>query len=86
MGAGSTSYRRQEEDMAAYIKFEISEEVFNGKPTYDCCNKRTGTGIAQIFWYKPWKKWTCRFNPDSVWSEDCLQDIRNFILILGKES
>ena len=69
--------------MAKYIKFEISDEKHEGKPVYDCLNKRTGTALAQIFWYKPWKQWTCRFNPNSVWSEDCLKDIRSFILILG---
>mgnify|MGYP001382625929 FL=1 len=69
--------------MAKYITFEDSKEKFDGKPIYNCFSKRDRFCLAEVFWYKPWKQWTCRFNPNSVWSEDCLEDVRKFILLLG---
>ena len=66
-----------------YIGFEIDNETHENRPLYNVKNIRSGDYIAQIFWYSSWRKWCVRFNEDSVWSEDCLADVRNTLLKLG---
>ena len=68
--------------MAKFIRFDKADEIFEDRETYDIVNKKTGWAIGQIFWYAPWHQWTCRFKEDSVWSQDCLTDVCEFILSL----
>jgi hypothetical protein len=68
--------------MAKFIQFVKADENHEGNPMYWIANKRSGDTIGQVFWYGPWHQWTCRFKEDSVWSQDCLADVREFILSL----
>ncbi len=65
--------------MRRFIRVERGAEVFNGHPTYDVVNQRSGSAIAQVFFYQPWRQWTVRFNEDSVWSDGCLAEVREFL-------
>ncbi len=65
--------------MAKFIRFDKTDEFFNGRELFRIVNKRSGNPIGQIFFYKPWGIWCARFSEDSVWSEDCLDDVRAFI-------
>jgi len=73
--------------VAKYIRFEIDPEglTHEGKPIYWIVNKRGKDTIGQIFWYPTWGLWAARFKKDSVWSEDCLADVREFIKGLAVE-
>ncbi len=66
--------------MAKYIEFKEDGQKYGKRNVYAIVNKRSGTPIGNIFWYPPWQQWTARFDDDSVWSEDCLEDVRKFIL------
>ena len=68
--------------MAKFIKFEQATVDFNGKACYLIVNKRSGNGIGNVFWYPGWRKYAAVFSGESVWSEDCLADVRAFILSL----
>lgn len=65
--------------MAKYIRFQKTDQEYEGKPVYEIVNKRSGACIGQVFWYKPWRRWCARFKENSVWSEDCLNDVRFFM-------
>lgn len=69
--------------MAKYIKFEAQNRVHDGMPVFSIINKHHGDVIGEIFWYKDWKQMVARFKEDSIWSEDCLEDVRLFILGLN---
>ena len=74
-------YRRDK--VAKYIRFEKEPSQFAeliGGEGYSVINKRSDGLIARIEWHKPWRKWVVCFDANSIWSEDCLQDIREFIL------
>ena len=72
--------------MAKFIRLSKDTEVTHeGKPVYWILNKRAGASIGQLFWYTPWRKWCARFKEDTVWSEDCLADVRKFIRTLEDE-
>jgi len=67
--------------MAQYIQFITVEPAF-GHPSFSIRNKRSGTELGQIGWYPAWKQFTVHFNEMTIWSEDCLADVREFILSL----
>lgn len=68
--------------MAKYITFQKDGQTFGGKDVYEVANKKSGKPLASIFWYQPWRQWTVRFDDNAVWSQDCLADVREFILSL----
>jgi hypothetical protein len=73
--------------VAKYIEFKKDEiQRYGGREVYAVVNKRSGTEIGNIFWYPPWRQWTARFDEDSVWSHDCLADVREFILSMSNAS
>ncbi len=72
--------------MAKYIRYDKTDEFFNGKMLYQIINKQSGNPIGQIFWYKSWRQWCARFKEDTVWSEDCLADVREFIKAIETEA
>ncbi len=67
-----------------FIRFEANG-AHNGKPRYIIVNKRSGEWLGQVFWYPTWRQWACSLMQEAIWSEDCLEDIRAFILGLGKD-
>jgi len=69
--------------MAKYIEFKNDSERVNGKPEYLVRNKSSGNMLARLCWYPKWRQWVCEFAPDSIWSHDCLADVRTFMLRLS---
>ena len=65
--------------MAKFINFDKGP-MLNGHESYDITNKKSGSSLARLFWYPPWKRYICQFREDSVWSSDCLADIENFLI------
>ena len=74
--------------MPKYIRLLIDPTgaMHNGKPLYWIFNKRSNQSIGQIFWYPTWRLWAARFQEATVWSEDCLADVRAFIDEVAKEN
>jgi len=66
--------------VAKYIRFEkappaaVAENIL-----WKIVNKRADDVLGVILWYPLWKKHVCQFNPDSVWSRDCLVDVAEFM-------
>ena len=67
--------------MPKFIEF-IPGNPIDGKPAWKVCNKKSGTMIAAVLWYPTWRMYVAQFDPDSIWSEDCLKDVREFMLSL----
>lgn len=72
--------------MPKFIRFEFDTGTHEGKPLFSIVNKRSNEAIGQVFWYGLWRQWTVRFREDSVWSQDCLADVREFIQRLNSEN
>ena len=51
-----------------------------GQPTYEIVNKKAGTILGQAFYYPPWQQWVTQMDKFAVWSEDCLADVREFLV------
>ena len=66
-----------------HISF-ISNEMFQGKPRYTCINNKTTSPLADVFWYKSWKKFCITFREETVFDEGCLRDIADFLDELKK--
>lgn len=70
--------------MAKYIYLELNSETVNGKPEQLVRNKRSKDILGRICWYPTWKQYVFEAAPNTIWSEDCLNDVRAFILGLPK--
>ena len=73
--------------MPKYIRFDkVSTDPHAGKERYVVTNIKSDQPLADVFWYPAWRQWVCRMNDDAVWSEDCLRDVREFVLKLNAET
>lgn len=70
--------------MPKYIEFEDDGETVNGKPEYLVKSKTDGKVLARLCWYARWGKWVCEPAPNTIWSEDCLADMREYMGRLSK--
>lgn len=45
------------------------------------------TNLGKIIWSGRWRQYvfTPNIELETIWSHDCLEDLRNFIIILNKE-
>lgn len=65
--------------MAKYIEFENDGETLYGKPEYLVKSKSGGNVLARIVWYPRWRQWVCEPAPNTIWSQDCLADMREYM-------
>ena len=65
--------------IAKHIKF-VETEIEYGRPVYEIRNNKTNGILGQVGWYPAWKQYVAHFEEMSVWSHDCLEDVRQFIL------
>ena len=70
--------------MAKYIILQDNPdyEQVNGKIEHFVRSKRTNDILGRIVWYPQWKQWVFEAAPNTIWSQDCLADVREFILSL----
>ena len=66
-----------------YIEFENDGEFVNGKPEYLVKSKSSGNVLARLCWYPRWRQWVCEPAPNTIWSQDCLADMREYMLGLS---
>ena len=69
--------------VAKYIEFENDGETVYGKPEYLCKSKSGGNVLARIVWYPRWRQWVCEPAPNTIWSQDCLADMREYMVSLS---
>lgn len=70
--------------MPKYIELKPSGDTVSGKPEQFIHSKRHGNVLGRICWYPAWRQWVFESAPNAIWSEDCLADVRAFILELQK--
>lgn len=68
--------------MAKYIEF--NEVMPPPRGVWVIRNKSADTIIGRIEWYARWRQYVAIFTEGSVWSQDCLRDVRAFMLGLAK--
>lgn len=59
------------------VGIDPTQATWDGKPLYTAMNNKSRQELARLVWYKPWRRYIVQFNPDSVWSSDCLADIQD---------
>ena len=64
-----------------FIRFEARGTDYD-KPLYCILSKQSGDCLGYVHWYPRWRQWVCGFEPDTIWSQDCLQDVQRFLLEL----
>lgn len=42
-------------------------------------NTRQKAAIGEVTWYAPWRKWVFEAVPGSIWSSECLDNVRDLI-------
>ena len=63
--------------MKTKYKFICFEEI--DKSEYYIKNNKSRTVLARLVYYKTWKQFVMQTNPDAVFSQDCLEDIIDFL-------
>lgn len=60
--------------------FYITEEILPNRktPIYNIINNNN-LKIGQIRWYGPWRKFCFYPDSDTIWDNNCLQDVLNII-------
>lgn len=66
-----------------YIEFNLIEK--KPKTNVYAVNKRDGEQIGMIFWYGAWRQYVFNPLPDTIWSHDCIDEIKNFLRYLKRE-
>ena len=66
-----------------YISFKLTDGKDNKKGAL-CLNKKTGTVLGYVEYYKPWKQYVIEFLEDCVFNTSCLLDIADFLGQLNK--
>ena len=64
--------------MAKFIEFD--EVMPHPKGIFLIRNKRAKDILGKIEWYPRWRQYVVEFEEGTVWSQDCLADVRAFIL------
>lgn len=66
-----------------YIRFSLIEQ----KPktaVYEVLSITQGTHLGMIAWYGPWRQYVFYPGPDTIWSDGCLAEVREFLQELKK--
>ncbi len=50
-----------------------------GLPEYSVINNKSSKQIGVIYWYHPWRQFVFYPEIDTVWSDDCLTNIKDAI-------
>ena len=52
---------------------------FEGKTTkWDCINTKSGHPLGRVMWYGPWRQYCFHTVGQAIFSNGCLNDIRDF--------
>ena len=72
--------------MKSYIEFKYAGTSESGKTCrYIIKSLNKGDILGYISWYSPWRQCVFKATATAVWSDGCLEEIRNFLNTLNKE-
>lgn len=64
--------------MTEYLDFQ--ETLDTGKTkVWDVVSRTRGDVLGHVKWYGPWRQYTFRPSPETVWNVDCLATVTRFI-------
>ena len=63
-----------------YIHF-VEKQTDPGRKTkiWSCQNSRSGVELGEVRWHGPWRQYCYFPTVQAVYSEGCLEDVRDFI-------
>lgn len=68
-----------------YIHFEVTKEIVNDRPVWDCKNNKSNAVLSKIFFNKQWKEYCFTQSEQGViFNDGCLLDTVDFIKQLNK--
>jgi len=67
----------------SYIEFVIIER--KPKTNVYSVNKKDGTQLGLIFWHGSWRQYVFNPLPDTIWSHDCIEEIKNYLRYLKRD-
>lgn len=75
-------------EIKEYKHISIYETAAKPKTkTFEISSNHDGTILGNIYWYGPWRGYV--FEPvmsyPTIWSEDCLKDLHDFLLFLRED-
>jgi hypothetical protein len=63
-----------------WISFKINERQLKAKTdTWEVWSLDEASHIGQVRWYSPWRKYSFFPASETVWEQDCLRNIAEFI-------
>lgn len=62
-----------------YKYIEFKERPHKEAELWICLNKKDGTHLADLIYYKPWRQWVVEFQEGCVFNNTCLNDISHFL-------
>lgn len=67
-----------------YLRFELAEQAARKTERLLIYSQRTGTLLAEIKWFGPWRQYAFFPNAaaDTVWNPECLVDVTKAIAAL----
>jgi hypothetical protein len=69
----------------AHLEFVLCK--INGKKTYDVevNSVHEGSRLGIIKWYSNWRCYVLYPDWQTIWSDDCLQELKDYITMLNRE-
>lgn len=73
--------KQMQQNVATYKYFTIHRQQLVGerRPTYHIINLRSGDQLGWIVYYAPWRQMVFKPCKNTLWSTDCLDNIREFM-------
>ena len=67
-----------------HLKFEVIEQKPKTK-VYSVISAHDKSRLGKIYWYGRWRGYIFEPYPDTIWSEDCLEEVYKFLKSLRIE-
>lgn len=61
-----------------HLKFEVVKEKPKTK-VYGVFSVHSGTALGRIYWYFPWRQYIFEPLEFTIWNNDCLKEIYEFL-------
>ena len=68
-----------------FIQIRRGQSAGSLKLVFDVQEKKAGFSLGVIRWHSPWKEYVFSVSQDSIWSVECLNDLREFLLKLNRK-
>jgi hypothetical protein len=79
------SRRCQVSEYLNFIQIRRGQSAGSLKLVFDVQEKKAGFSLGVIRWHSPWKEYVFSVSQDSIWSAECLSELREFLLKLNRK-